>query len=62
MDAFSTHDRKVIKMADRLIQIEDGEVTRLGVRMGRQWLHADHPDEAIDEDEEDLQEDEREAQ
>lgn len=29
---FSTHDQRVMKLADRLVHIEDGEITRLGVR------------------------------
>ena len=29
---FSTHDKKVIAKADRLIRIEDGRVRRLGMR------------------------------
>jgi putative ABC transport system ATP-binding protein len=37
---FSTHDRKVINMADRLINIEDGSVRRLGVRIDKKWFFA----------------------
>ena len=40
---FSTHDQKVINMADRLIRIEDGEVKRLGVKVDRSWMYADNP-------------------
>lgn len=29
---FSTHDPRVMKLADRLVHIEDGEITRLGLR------------------------------
>jgi putative ABC transport system ATP-binding protein len=29
---FSTHDPRVMALADRLVHIEDGEITRLGVR------------------------------
>ena len=29
---FSTHDRRVMNMADRLVRIEDGRITQLGVR------------------------------
>jgi putative ABC transport system ATP-binding protein len=29
---FSTHDARVLQLADRLVHIEDGEITRLGVR------------------------------
>ena len=31
---FSTHDKKVIAMADRLVRIEDGRIRRLGKRTG----------------------------
>jgi len=41
---FSTHDQRVIKMADRLVKIEDGEVTRLGIRVQKTWSYADNPD------------------
>lgn len=34
---FSTHDKKVIDAADRLIGIEDGVVRMLGVRKDGQW-------------------------
>ena len=35
---FSTHDKKVIAKADRLIRIEDGRVRRLGVRTADGWV------------------------
>ena len=41
---FSTHDQKVINMADRLIVIEDGRVRRLGINAGGKWIYADDPD------------------
>lgn len=44
---FSTHDQKVINMADRLIRIEDGEIKRLGIKIDRTWLYADNPDRAL---------------
>ncbi len=44
---FSTHDQKVINMADRLIRIEDGEIKRLGIKVERAWLYADNPDRAL---------------
>jgi putative ABC transport system ATP-binding protein len=44
---FSTHDQKVINMADRLIRIEDGEVKRLGIKVDREWLYADNPDREL---------------
>lgn len=34
---FSTHDRRVMSMADRLVRIEDGRVASLGVRAEGQW-------------------------
>jgi putative ABC transport system ATP-binding protein len=34
---FSTHDRKVIAEADRLVRMEDGRVRRFGVRTDSQW-------------------------
>jgi putative ABC transport system ATP-binding protein len=34
---FSTHDRRVMAMADRLVRIEDGEISMLGVRNHRKW-------------------------
>ena len=37
---FSTHDQRVMARADRLIRIEDGKVTRLGVRVDDQWFGA----------------------
>lgn len=44
---FSTHDQKVINMADRLIRIEDGEIKRLGIKVDRAWLYADNPNKAM---------------
>lgn len=34
---FSTHDKRVIAKADRLIRVEDGEVSALGVRSESKW-------------------------
>ncbi|MEO9160982.1 MAG: ATP-binding cassette domain-containing protein, partial [Casimicrobiaceae bacterium] len=34
---FSTHDRHVLKIADRRVDLEDGEIVRLGVRRGADW-------------------------
>ena len=34
---FSTHDKKVIAKADRLVRIEDGRIYRLGVRTESSW-------------------------
>jgi len=35
---FSTHDKKVIAKADRLVRIEDGRIRRLGVRNATDWV------------------------
>jgi len=35
---FSTHDKKVIAKADRLVRIEDGRIWTLGVRSNEQWI------------------------
>jgi putative ABC transport system ATP-binding protein len=35
---FSTHDKKVIAKADRLVRIEDGRIQRLGMRSDSQWV------------------------
>lgn len=45
---FSTHDQRVIDMADRLIKIEDGEVTRLGIQTDKVWSYADNPYRYLD--------------
>jgi putative ABC transport system ATP-binding protein len=37
---FSTHDPRVLKMADRRVDLEDGEIVRLGVRDGDDWAFA----------------------
>jgi putative ABC transport system ATP-binding protein len=34
---FSTHDQRVVDMADRLVRIEDGVLRELGVRRGSGW-------------------------
>jgi len=34
---FSTHDQRVMAMADRLIRVSDGELTALGIRTGERW-------------------------
>lgn len=34
---FSTHDRKVMSMADRLVRIEDGHLAMLAVRVNSKW-------------------------
>jgi putative ABC transport system ATP-binding protein len=37
---FSTHDKRVIDMADRRVDLEDGEIVRLGIRNGKEWVYA----------------------
>lgn len=34
---FSTHDQRVIDMADRMVLIEDGVLQQLGIRRGKHW-------------------------
>ena len=34
---FSTHDKRVISKADRLVRVEDGEISILGVRSEAKW-------------------------
>lgn len=34
---FSTHDQKVMDMANRLVMIEDGEIQSMGVRVEQKW-------------------------
>ncbi|HSD35900.1 MAG TPA: ABC transporter ATP-binding protein [Rhodocyclaceae bacterium] len=36
---FSTHDKRVMAMADRLVRMEDGEVVLLGVRNAARWSY-----------------------
>src|SRR5512139_4201047 len=38
---FSTHDKKVMAKADRLVRIEDGRIRLLGIRAGRSWVVVD---------------------
>jgi len=38
---FSTHDKKVMAKADRLVRIEDGRIRMLGVRDGKDWKVVD---------------------
>ena len=37
---FSTHDPQVIDMAERRVDLEDGEIVRLGVREDEGWKYA----------------------
>jgi putative ABC transport system ATP-binding protein len=34
---FSTHDRRVMAMADRLVRVEDGAIASLSVRADGKW-------------------------
>ncbi|HJV92972.1 MAG TPA: ABC transporter ATP-binding protein [Azonexus sp.] len=34
---FSTHDKRVIAKADRLVRVDDGEISALGVRSNAKW-------------------------
>jgi putative ABC transport system ATP-binding protein len=45
---FSTHDPRVLEIADRRVDLEDGRVVRLGVRTGSVWSYAS--ERAIDVD------------
>jgi putative ABC transport system ATP-binding protein len=38
---FSTHDKKVMAKADRLVRIEDGQIRMLGIRAETRWLVVD---------------------
>ncbi|MCM8595273.1 ABC transporter ATP-binding protein [Accumulibacter sp.] len=39
---FSTHDKRVLAKADRLVRVEDGEIVLLGVRSHTRWSFARH--------------------
>jgi len=39
---FSTHDKRVIAKADRLVRVEDGEISLLGMRRDAKWSFARH--------------------
>jgi len=34
---FSTHDQRVMDMADRLVRVSDGEITALGTKIAERW-------------------------
>jgi putative ABC transport system ATP-binding protein len=51
---FSTHDQKVLDMADRRVDLEDGEIVRLGIRSGGNWLFAAERDDAPSVQDDDL--------
>lgn len=42
---FSTHDRRVVELADRLVQVEDGRVNALGIRRDGKLVIAHIPDQ-----------------
>ncbi|OYY95550.1 MAG: ABC transporter [Hydrogenophilales bacterium 28-61-23] len=44
---FSTHDRRVMAMADRLIRIEDGRVAMLGVKVSDHWKSVRPPSSSV---------------
>ena len=45
---FSTHDKRVIAKADRLVRVEDGRISTLGVRSDSRWsLVRQHGDERV---------------
>lgn len=52
---FSTHDQRVIDMADRRVDLADGEIVRLGIRTDHDWHFAaervDDSDQADDTNE-----------
>jgi putative ABC transport system ATP-binding protein len=43
---FSTHDRRIMAMADRLIRIEDGRVSSLAMKVNHQWKSVKPDDRA----------------
>jgi putative ABC transport system ATP-binding protein len=45
---FSTHDPQVINTADRRVDLEDGEIVRLGVRTRKEWKYAFERPHAVD--------------
>ena len=52
---FSTHDPKVLNMANRRVDLEDGMIVRLGMRVQRDWTfttkreaHPSAPEPGVD--------------
>lgn len=45
---FSTHDKRVISKADRLVRVDDGEIVALGVRAESKWSLARQRRPAVD--------------
>jgi len=48
---FSTHDKKVMSKADRLVRIEDGRIYQLGLRSERGWVFVRPPGARQNKDE-----------
>jgi putative ABC transport system ATP-binding protein len=46
---FSTHDRRVMDMADRLVQVEDGEIAMFGFKGADKWLLLDERKGTLDD-------------
>ena len=47
---FSTHDKRVMNMADRLVRIEDGKITALGMRAESKWVFVQDKRDPEDDD------------
>ena len=45
---FSTHDRRIMAMADRLIRIDDGRISSLGMKVNKQWRSVRPTDKAVE--------------
>lgn len=45
---FSTHDRRVMDMADRLVQVEDGEIRMFGIKGADKWLLVNQRTDAME--------------
>ena len=56
---FSTHDKKVIAKADRLVRIEDGRIRRLGMRSDDGWILVKERQRARNSTADDLKETEK---
>lgn len=52
---FSTHDQRVMGMADRLVRIEDGEIATLGVRVGKVWKYVKEKDAPVPTTDDEMQ-------
>ncbi len=47
---FSTHDKRVMNMADRLVRIEDGKISALGMKADGRWVFVQDRRDPADED------------